>query len=439
MSTENEVSLPAISLILKALKNIHSFQWLIRLSKSRSPWFFLGAVAYSIFTAEVLIMFFFMTIPKLPAIAEAFLDGTLLSFLVAPALYYFLYKPLRIENKERELIEQELRRSAKQLQLQAEQLQEYSQALELKVAERTQELSSKNSQLQGLLEKLHRTQVQMVQTEKMSCLGQLVAGVAHEINNPVNFIHGNVTYVDTYAQDLLRVVQAYQTHYPNPPETLQTTLDDVELGFLREDLGKLLQSIKVGTARIRQIVLSLRNFSRLDESEFKAVDLHEGIDSTLLILQHRLKPKPESPGIEVIKEYSQLPMVECYPGQLNQVFINLLTNAIDVLEESAQQQRKDGQSVQPSRIWISTQVKAENRVQITITDNGSGMSETVRSHIFDPFFTTKPIGKGTGLGLSVSYQIVTEKHKGTMWCDSTTEGSKFVIEIPIYQLEPTLT
>jgi len=300
------------------------------------------------------------------------------------------------------------------------------------------EKEQRSEELQQTLNQLQTTQLQLVQTEKMSSLGQLVAGVAHEINNPVNFIHGNIIHLDSYTQDLLKVVHAYQTHYPNPPQMLQDTLDDVDLDFLHEDLVKLLQSIKVGTDRIQQIVLSLRNFSRLDESECKAVDLHEGIDNTLLILQHRLKAKPESSAIEVVKEYGQLPLVECYPGQLNQVFMNLIANAIDVLEESVQQRTKDEQPAQPGTIWISTQVKAEDRAQITIADNGSGMSETVRSRIFNPFFTTKPIGKGTGLGLSISYQIVTEKHNGIMGCDSTVgEGTKFVIEIPIRQSEPT--
>ncbi|WP_172892776.1 sensor histidine kinase [Calothrix sp. NIES-3974] len=300
------------------------------------------------------------------------------------------------------------------------------------------EKEQKSEELQQTLTQLQTMQMQLVQTEKMSSLGQLVAGVAHEINNPVNFIHGNIAHVDNYTKDLMRVVQAYATHYPNPPQTLQTTLDEVELDFLFEDLVKLLQSMKVGTNRIRQIVLSLRNFSRLDESEFKAVDLHEGIDNTLLILQHRLKPKPESPAIEVIKEYAQLPPVECYPGQLNQVFMNLIANAIDALDEVVQERIKDEKPAQTSKIWISTQVKAENRVQITIADNGPGISEKVRSRLFDPFFTTKPVGKGTGLGLSISYQIVTEKHKGMIWCDSTPgEGTKFMIEIPICQSELT--
>jgi len=293
-------------------------------------------------------------------------------------------------------------------------------------------------ELQNTLNQLRNTQLQLIQTEKMSSLGQLVAGVAHEINNPVNFIHGNIAYVDSYTQDLLQVVQAYQTHYPNPPEALQLILQEVELDFLYEDLANLLQSMKIGTDRIRQIVLSLRNFSRLDESDFKAVDLHEGLDNTLLILQHRLKANPASPAINLVKDYGQLPLVECYPSQLNQVFMNLIANAIDALEDSVQKRQPDHQPTQPGTIWLSTQVTAENRVRVSIADNGSGIPESVRSSIFDPFFTTKPIGKGTGLGLSISHQIVTEKHNGIMWCDSTLgEGTKLVIEIPIRQPEPT--
>jgi signal transduction histidine kinase len=296
------------------------------------------------------------------------------------------------------------------------------------------EKEQRSEELQQALNQLHNTQLQLVQTEKMSSLGQLVAGVAHEINNPVNFIHGNINHIDRYTQDLLKLVQAYQNHYPHPPQTLQNILNDVELNFMNEDLIKLMKSMKIGTDRIRQIVLSLRNFSRLDEAEFKAVDIHEGIENTLLILKHRLDARPRFSPIEVVKNYGVLPLIECYPGQLNQTFMNLLVNAIDSLEELALQQQENGRQPASGKIWISTQVTANNRVQIAISDNGVGISEPVRSQIFNPFFTTKSIGKGTGLGLSISYQIVTEKHQGKISCFSTPgEETKFIIEIPICQ------
>jgi two-component system, NtrC family, sensor kinase len=294
-------------------------------------------------------------------------------------------------------------------------------------------------QLETALEDLHRTQSQMVQNEKMSALGQMVAGVAHEINNPVNFIHGNLTHLDHYMQDLLRLLESYRHHYPQPPQPLQADLEQTDLQFLTQDLTKILRSMQVGSDRIRDIVISLRNFSRLDEAEFKLADLHEGIDSTLMILQHRLKGGLGS-AIVVVKDYSQLPLVKCYPGHLNQVFMNLLSNAIDAVEEAmcqhqSDQQQSDPQQIQPRTIWISTQVveaDAIEQVRIVIADSGGGISETVQSQIFDPFFTTKPVGKGTGLGLSITHQIVTEKHQGKIWCDSVVgKGSKFVIEIPV--------
>lgn len=301
---------------------------------------------------------------------------------------------------------------------------------------RDRQLSQHMQQLESTLEELHRTQGQMVQSEKMSALGQMVAGVAHEINNPVNFIHGNLSHIDQYLQEFLKIINSYQRHYPKPSPSLQADLDEAELDFLVEDFRKILKSMKVGSDRIRNIVISLRNFSRLDEAEFKLADLHEGIDNTLMILQHRLKAKPDVPAIEVIKNYGQLPLVECYPGHLNQVFMNLLANAIDALEEAAQQKMKEEGDAQPGRIWISTQLTTDDWVQIIIADNGLGIPETVRSRIFDPFFTTKPIGKGTGLGLPISYQIVTEKHNGKLGCVSTAEkGIQFVIQIPMRQPE----
>lgn len=320
------------------------------------------------------------------------------------------------------------------LRLAFAELAKTNETLEVRVQQRTQELNEKNITLNQTLDTLKKAQVQMIQSEKMSALGQMVAGIAHEINNPVNFIDGNINYIEKYTKNLLEVVKGYQTHCPNPPEPLQTTLEEIDLDFLNKDLPKLFQSLKVGTERIQQVVLSLRNFSRLDEADRKTVDIHEGINNTLLILQHRLKPKPRFPGIEVVTNYSQLPLVECYPGQLNQVVLSLLSNAIDALEDSTQPASRDEQPSQSKTIQISTHVTVENQVQITIADNGLGMSETVRSRIFDPFFTTKPVGKGTGLGLSISYQIVTEQHNGRIWCNSTLgEGTQFVVEIPVRQ------
>jgi signal transduction histidine kinase len=274
----------------------------------------------------------------------------------------------------------------------------------------------------------------MVQSEKMSALGQMVAGVAHEINNPVNFIHGNLSHVSEYTQNLLELVQAYQTQYPDPPQSIQDLLEHLELEFIAEDLTKLLQSMKVGTHRIREIVLSLRNFSRLDEAEFKTVNIHEGLDNTLMLLHHRLRARPDRPEIYVVKHYGSLPLVQCYAGQLNQVFMNLLSNAIDALEEKSQDRCFEEMVENPNMIWIHTSATADQQVRITIADNGPGISDEVRSQLFNPFFTTKPVGKGTGLGLSISYQIITEKHHGTLWCDSSSgQGAKFTLEIPVSQ------
>ena len=267
---------------------------------------------------------------------------------------------------------------------------------------RDRQLSQQVQQLENTLKELHRTQSQMVQSEKMSALGQMVAGIAHEINNPVNFVHGNLSHINQYTQDLLRLLNEYQKNYPNPPQSLQDDLDDVDLNFLNEDLTKILKSMKMGTDRIRDIVVSLRNFSRLDQADFKPVDLHQGIDNTVMILQHRLKANAERPAIEVVREYGDLPLVECYAGQMNQVFMNLLANAIDALEEGNAGHSFSDIADKPNQIWIKTTKIGEDSVQIAIADNGTGIPEKSRSHLFDPFFTTKPVGKGTGLGLSIS-------------------------------------
>lgn len=286
--------------------------------------------------------------------------------------------------------------------------------------------------LEQALKDLQQTQSQLIQSEKMSGLGQLVAGVAHEINNPVNFIYGNLKHAKGYSEALLNLIRLYQIHCPQRPQAVAAYEQEIDLGFLRTDLPQLLQSMQVGTDRIREIVLSLRTFSRLDEAEYKATNLHEGLDSTLMILQHRLKPKHGRPGVALIKEYGNLPLVECYSGQLNQVFMNVLANAIDALEA------RDLINFTLPEIHIRTAVVSPGMVQIQVTDNGPGMTPEIQQRLFDPFFTTKPVGMGTGMGLSISYQIVVDRHKGSLRCLSTPgQGSSFIIEIPLTQTPET--
>jgi PAS domain S-box-containing protein len=304
------------------------------------------------------------------------------------------------------------------------------------------------------LQNLQQTETWLIQTEKMSGLGQMVAGVAHEINNPVSFITGNLSHATNYIQDLLDLIKYYQQYYPNPAPEIEEFIEEIDLEFLIEDLPKILSSMKIGADRIHEIVLSLRNFSRLDDAHMKPLNIHEGIDNTLLILHNRLKPKGKHPGIMVIKEYGEVPPVVGYTGQLNQVFMNLISNAIDALEcwcvEEAQQRlsgkgQEGGERqnhtdaslsahpIPPSpTIWISTEILDGNQVVIRIRDNGPGMQPSVVRRLFDPFFTTKPVGKGTGLGLSISHQIVVEKHGGVLQCYSEPgQGSEFWIQIPI--------
>ncbi|KAM3097551.1 PAS domain S-box protein [Phormidesmis sp. 146-12] len=311
----------------------------------------------------------------------------------------------------------------------ARDISDYKHA-ELALRSSESQLRQQTQDLESTLRQLRITQSQLIQSEKMSSLGQLVAGVAHEINNPVNFIYGNIAHTSEYAQDLIALLESYQRYYPNPNPALQTEIEAIDLDFLMSDLPKTLNSMKIGAERIREIVLSLRTFSRLDEADIKAIDLHESLDSTLMILQHRLKPKSDFPGIQVIKDYGNLPPVECYAGQLNQVFMNILSNAIDALEERFERSKFDQCEIAKPTIRIVTQHTRENTI-IHIIDSGSGMPEEVMSRLFDPFFTTKPVGKGTGLGLSISYQIVVEKHQGQLRCQSTLgEGTEFTIVIP---------
>ncbi|MBD2081801.1 ATP-binding protein [Leptolyngbya sp. FACHB-17] len=315
-------------------------------------------------------------------------------------------------------------------QVQAERnLHQVNQTLEQQVEQRTQQLSeandrlrSESTQLQALLKELRQTQAELIQAEKMSSWGQMVAGIAHEINNPVSFIHGNLTFVETYAEDLLRLLSVYEQHCTNPHPDVLHVAKEIDLKFLKLDFLQIVQSMQEGTERIRQIVVSLRNFARLNEAELKsAVDLHDGLENTLMILQHRLKSHPQ---IKVIRNYGELPLIECYAGQLNQVFLNLLSNAIDALSSNA---------AAPQFIQIQTTSIDADWVQIEISDTGTGMSEAVRSQIFNPFFTTKPVGEGTGMGLAISYQIVTKNHGGKIECLQLESGTKFVVQLPCSQ------
>ena len=287
-------------------------------------------------------------------------------------------------------------------------------------------------QLEQALLELRSTQTQLVQTEKMSSLGQLVAGIAHEVNNPVNFIHANITYLKQYTKQLLDLVTLYQQEYPEPKSKIRDLIEEIDLGFMAGDLIKIVGSMQVGTERIRQIVLSLRNFSRLDEAQMKSVDIHAGIDSTLLILQHRLKASDKWPIIQIVKDFGKLPLVECYASQLNQVFMNIIANGIDAIEERYQKLSVAEAEANPGRISICTMMTTQKTVIVEISDNGTGIPENVRNRIFNPFFTTKEVGKGTGLGMSISHSIVVEKHKGKIECISSIGcGTTFQIEIPI--------
>ncbi len=298
-------------------------------------------------------------------------------------------------------------------------------------------------QLELALHDLQKTEARLIQTEKMSTLGQMVAGIAHEINNPVCFITGNLSHATNYIQDLLDLIERYQKHYSNLVPELQDHIEEIDLNFILQDLPKLLSSMKMGADRIHEIVISLRNFSRLDDTEMKPVNIHEGIDSTLLILHNRLKPIGHNPGIQIIKQYGNLPPVECFGGQLNQVFMNIISNAIDALETQPEPRnitictevvnKKTTNNDSPEDLLSETDGSVEGEAAIVrIRDNGPGMTQSVVNRLFDPFFTTKPVGKGTGLGLSISYQIVVEKHGGILKCLSEPgQGCEFWIQIPI--------
>lgn len=328
-------------------------------------------------------------------------------------------------------------------------LEQLASELEKRVESRTLELSQANARLQEevhqrqqiqenlqkSLRDLQHAQTLLIQSEKMSALGQMVAGIAHEINNPVNFICGNINYVRDYAEDILKVLNLYQQHYPEPAPEIASAAEAVELEFIQEDLLKMLNSMRVGGDRIREIILSLRYFSRQEGREMELIDIHEGIDSTLMILQNRLKFKANRPAIEVIKDYdTDLKNVECCGGEINQVFMNILANAIDAIEECSSEKTCEEIVENPYQIRICTKLSNSNTAIIKIYDSGSGISQDLCDRIFDPFFTTKPIGKGTGIGLSISWHIVIEKHGGSLRCCSIPgQGTEFAIELPIRQ------
>ena len=339
-------------------------------------------------------------------------------------------------------VEEMLARIESQLKLQQAKklLVEQNAQLEQEILTRQQSEArerEKAEQLTQMLETLKQTQTQLIQTEKMAGLGQVVAGIAHEINNPVTFIHGNLSHANGYFEDLVKLLELYQQVYPSPEPVIQEALEDVGLDFLIEDFQKLLGSMKVGSDRIRNIVQGLLNFSRLDQAELKSVNLHEGLDNTLMLLQHRLRPSGTGTTIAVVKNYAPLPLVTCYPSQMNQVFINLLNNAIDALEtlEDEEDISSDDSTPLPElTIRICTELTDRETVKIKIADNGPGMSDAVRTRIFDPFFTTKPVGQGTGLGLSISYQIIVEQHQGHLRCKSSVgKGTEFTLEIPMIE------
>ncbi|MGL5058640.1 MAG: ATP-binding protein [Microcoleus sp.] len=309
--------------------------------------------------------------------------------------------------------------------------QDYSQTLEKKVWHRTQQLESKNKDLEDILKTLHSTQLQLVQNEKMSSLGNLVAGVAHEINNPIGFLNGSISNTKDYIKDILEHLALYQQYYPDAVKPVAENAREIEIEFVMEDLPKIINSMQTATDRIQSMSKSLRTFSRADTDRKVKANLHEGLESTLLILKYRLKASEKRPEIHIIRDYSNLPEIQCFPGQLNQVFMNILANAIDALDETAQTQSFAELKANPQQITIRTEI-ADDLVQIRIRDNGTGMSEDVKAQIFDNLFTTKPVGKGTGLGLAIARQIVVEKHGGSLSVDSTLgAGTEFIIQLPV--------
>jgi signal transduction histidine kinase len=287
------------------------------------------------------------------------------------------------------------------------------------------------------LSDLKQAQLQLVQSEKMSALGNLVSGVAHEINNPIGFISGNIEPAFDYVNDLFGLLDLYQDKFPNPGDEIEAEIETIDLEYIREDLPKLLSSMTQGVERIRSISNSLRTFSRADTERKVAFNIHDGLDSTLMILKHRLKANESRPEVQVIKNYAELPQIQCFPGQLNQVFMNLLANAIDALDESNSGLSFQEINQNPNQITITTKINTteindQKQVVISIKDNGKGISDEIQQRIFDHLFTTKAVGTGTGLGLAIARQIIMEKHDGSIEVNSTPGlGAEFVLTLPV--------
>lgn len=308
--------------------------------------------------------------------------------------------------------------------------------LEIRVAERTEALEQTNQELAQTLQELESLQGQLIQAEKMSSMGQLVAGIAHEINNPINFIHGNLFYAQQHTAVLSQFIGGIKTYFSSNRH-IQDEIKDLDIDFILSDLPDIFQSMEKGTDRITKIVTSLRNFSRLDESGIKVVDIHEGLESTLMILQHRFKNESGHPFIAVVREYGELPPISCYAGQLNQVFMNVVTNAIDALEDSRLKPAPQDAQATNHCLQLKTSVVDAEHIEIVISDNGPGIPEAVQPRIFDPFFTTKSVGKGTGMGLAISHQIIIENHGGSLdFTSSPHHGTDFRIRLPIQQQIP---
>ena len=324
-----------------------------------------------------------------------------------------LRKKLERSEKERSELETDIATKEFLLKQVITQLQESQQNLE-----------QRSQDLEIALDNLNAIQVQLIQSEKMSALGNTVAGIAHEINNPISFIYGNIGYLNEHSHNLLNLINLYHTYFPDPPVEICLEREKIDIQFIKEDLPKIVKSIQVGSQRIRDIVLALRNFSRLDEVGYKSVDIHEGIESTLMVLQAQLV------NIQVIKQYGEIPMVSCVAGDINQVFMNILLNAIDAIAQKS----SDTTSQQPFAgiISIRTELRCDRQVAISIADNGVGIPTQAIDKVFDTFFTTKDVGKGTGLGLAVARQIVVEKHGGAIEVKSTlSKGTEFILILPV--------